>query len=578
MIPEKEPFVKLLVICIGITVCLVTFGGWNAWRIYTDTVMAWEKSSEIQNISHEIIHLDEILTMSARMSASTGNKFWENRYRRYEPELRKLIDKLQEISPEKGVKKFISQTESANNILVNWETDAFLWVQKGNMEKAKEVLFSKEYEEQKLIYSRGIQDLIKKVALRNQNEITRNTNRLFTFNLICGLLLLLGWVAGLIALQKHFSQRRKAEILFTRLGRILDNSFNEIYTFDAETFKFRQVSLGACKNLQYSNEELIHLTPLDLKPKYTPEKFEDLVKPLRLKREAIINFETVHQRKDGTHYPVDVRLQLMHEESPPVFVAIIQDITQSKKDKEKLLRYADQLEKSNVELESFALVASHDLQEPLRKIITFGDRLRESVKNLDEVNLDYIDRMQKAGSRMHALIEDLLKLSRVGSQLQKYVKAVDLSQIVNQSIVALETGITERNGKINLDSLPVADANPVQMVQLFQNLIGNALKYHRDGVDPVINISGGASENGTIQIIVEDNGIGFDEKYVEKIFQPFQRLHGNSAYSGTGMGLAICKKIVDCHNGSITAKSSQGIGSTFTINLPEKQPNINLTK
>lgn len=235
--------------------------------------------------------------------------------------------------------------------------------------------------------------------------------------------------------------------------------------------------------------------------------------------------------------------------------------------------YNRKLEASNRELEEFAYVASHDLQEPLRKIMAFGDRLRSKYGAvLDEVGQDYLLRMQNAAARMQSLITDLLNLSRISTRGHPF-ETVDLHSIVADVLRDLETAIEQQGGAIDIGTLPVIVADPVQMRQLFQNLIGNALKFHRPGVAPVIKISSQFSHEPTAAypvywIDIADNGIGFDEKYGTRIFQPFQRLHGARSYEGTGMGLAICRRIVERHGGVIHAKSQPGVGTTFRIILP----------
>ena len=241
-----------------------------------------------------------------------------------------------------------------------------------------------------------------------------------------------------------------------------------------------------------------------------------------------------------------------------------------------------ELERSNRELQDFAYVASHDLQEPLRKIQAFGDRLK-SVQGpkFDERGLDYLDRMQNAAGRMHTLINDLLTFSRVTTKAQPFV-ATDLNGICNEVVDDLETLIQTTRGRVEVTDLPTIDADPLQMRQLFQNLIANALKFHRPEVDPVVIIrsesftgaadrSDDTSQTKFTRIFVEDNGIGFDEKYLDRIFTPFQRLHGRGEYEGTGIGLAVCRKIVERHGGSLTATSVQGEGSTFIAVLPIEQ-------
>lgn len=230
-----------------------------------------------------------------------------------------------------------------------------------------------------------------------------------------------------------------------------------------------------------------------------------------------------------------------------------------------------ELERSNQELQEFAYIASHDLQEPLRKIQTFGQRLESRYGNqLDKRGLDYLERMQGAASRMQTLIEDLLTFSRITTKAQPYTP-VNLNQIVKDVLLDLETHIEDVNGQVNVDKLPEIEADPTQMRQLFQNLVGNALKFHRPTVAPIICITSKKQSNGYYKISVADNGIGFDEKYTDRIFGMFQRLHSRSQYKGTGVGLAVCKKIVERHSGTITAKSKPENGAIFIITLPLKQ-------
>lgn len=235
-----------------------------------------------------------------------------------------------------------------------------------------------------------------------------------------------------------------------------------------------------------------------------------------------------------------------------------------------LKNYASELERSNNDLKDFAHIASHDLQEPLRKISIFSDRLKNSKPLLDKQQLNDLSRMRSAAQRMQALIEDLLQLSQVTSKGRPFQK-VNLEEIASGVIEDLEAQIFETQGIVKQGFLPTIDADPFQMRQLLQNLIGNALKYHKAGLPPAVYIGSQANENGNWEITVRDNGIGLDEKFSERIFRPLERLHGRSSYEGTGIGLAICKKIVSRHEGKITVKSELGKGSKFIVTLPKRQ-------
>lgn len=244
--------------------------------------------------------------------------------------------------------------------------------------------------------------------------------------------------------------------------------------------------------------------------------------------------------------------------------------------KEKLELQASALKRSNEELELFAYIASHDLQEPLRKVQAFGDRLAKKYGDvLGENGLMYLERMQDASGRMRTLIQDLLAYSRVASNGEPFV-SVDLNVIVENVVSDLEIRIAETKATVNVAELPKLQADPLQMRQLFQNLIGNALKFHKPDVAPIINVSCEKKQDKLL-ITVKDNGVGFDKQYAEKVFQIFQRLYGRGEFEGTGMGLAIVRKIVERHGGSISADSAEGEGASFQISfysheLPKEVP------
>jgi len=246
----------------------------------------------------------------------------------------------------------------------------------------------------------------------------------------------------------------------------------------------------------------------------------------------------------------------------------------------ELKKFAAKLESSNRELQDFASVASHDLQEPLRKIQAFGDRLKtKHGEALGEGGRDYLERMQNAAGRMQTLINDLLTFSRVTTKAQPFVR-VELAEVAAGVVSDLEARVERSGGRVEMGEMLTLDADPLQMRQLLQNLIGNALKFHQAEVPPLVKVwcervaSGGreGTAGGELcRVLVEDNGIGFDEKYLDRIFTVFQRLHGRHAYEGTGVGLAVCRRIAERHGGSITATSEPGRGSTFAVTLPTSQ-------
>lgn len=243
-----------------------------------------------------------------------------------------------------------------------------------------------------------------------------------------------------------------------------------------------------------------------------------------------------------------------------------------RKAEESLQRFMKRLEQSNKELEQFALVASHDLQEPLRKIRIFGEYLRNSQEGkLTEEGMAYLDHIQNATARMQDLISDLLNLSRVNRKGHPF-QETHLAEVISTVAEDLDLTLKEKQGTIELGELCTIEADPKQMAQLFHHLIGNSLKFHREGIPPIVKVSAEIVD-GFCDIRVEDNGIGFDEQYQERIFNVFERLHSRSKYEGTGIGLAICKKIAERHGGTIEAHGKPNEGTTFLTRLPIKQTN-----
>ncbi|MFZ3206872.1 MAG: ATP-binding protein [Pseudomonas sp.] len=226
-----------------------------------------------------------------------------------------------------------------------------------------------------------------------------------------------------------------------------------------------------------------------------------------------------------------------------------------------------ELERSNRELQEFAFVASHDLQEPLRKIQAFAERLAARSAALDESGRDYLQRMTSAAARMQALIIDLLDYSRVNSRGQPF-RRVQLAEVLSEVLEDMESTLERTQAQVDYAQLPTIMGDATQLRQVLQNLISNAVKFQAPGVRPVIRIYTEHEDVATWNLCVADNGIGFDEKYLDRIFNPFQRLHSHQAYAGTGIGLAVVKKIVERHGAHISAISSPGKGSVFCITFP----------
>lgn len=305
---------------------------------------------------------------------------------------------------------------------------------------------------------------------------------------------------------------------------------------------------------------MIHLTP-DTRPVF----FEHLDRIFR--SHARDSCELTLQNPKGTHTYVQFKSVVAHENQQTYCRSVMVDITERKQAQERLAQYMEELKRSNAELEQFAYVASHDLQEPLRTVSSYVQLLERRYKNkLDGDADEFIHYAVDGAKRMQTLINDLLALSRIGRKQSKLTQ-VDCNELVAQVLTDLQVAIEQNQATISYDPLPTITGDPTQLAQLFQNLLGNAIKF-RGEYPPRVHIS--AQEKDTEwQFTVSDNGIGMVPDQIERVFKVFQRLHSRLEYPGTGIGLAICKKIIELHGGRIWAESQPGEGSAFHFALPQ---------
>ena len=362
------------------------------------------------------------------------------------------------------------------------------------------------------------------------------------------------------------------------LRGVINSSTNGIQAFEAirdqenQIVDFRAilVNITAAELVQVSEADQMKSTLLTITPGNKEaglfDKYVDVVR----------NQQTMHHVQYYEHENFEMWFDITAVPHGDGFVVTFANITETKKIHRKLERQKQELESANQELERFAYVASHDLQEPLRKIRTFGDRLSDRYSDaLEERGRDYIVRMRSAAERMQILINDLLKFSRI-SRKEMPLVSIDLTACLDRVLETLELEISEKKAVVNSVQLPEIMGDASQIEQLFQNLLTNSFKYTRPEATPVVNISCSKELNINEltdaeylwRIDFEDNGIGFDNQYKNQIFEVFERLHGRTEYQGTGIGLALCDKIVSRHNGKIEAHGEIGKGAIFSIFLP----------
>jgi PAS domain S-box-containing protein len=368
-------------------------------------------------------------------------------------------------------------------------------------------------------------------------------------------------------------RHRLQHITAARAAReILQTMADALFVIDADG-RIRVTNGAVTRLLGFADSDIMGRSIDTLEPHDLDDTISRTLAELS-RRGPIRDQERIFRHRDGSKIDVSVSISPISEHDVQRgAVVIARDIRERKQADEEMRQFTKRLEQSNRELEDFAYVASHDLQEPLRKIQAFGDLLESKhAAALQPQARDYIHRMRSAAKRMQVLINDLLTFSRVTTKGQPFI-TVNLDEIAHEVAHDLEVRLHDVGGHIYIGELPSIDADPLQMRQLLQNLAGNALKFHRPGVPPLVRIDAAVSDS-RCRITVDDNGIGFDEKYAERIFTMFERLHGRGEYEGTGIGLAICRRIAERHGGTIEARSKPGEGATFTVTLPLRQAHI----
>jgi PAS domain S-box-containing protein len=277
--------------------------------------------------------------------------------------------------------------------------------------------------------------------------------------------------------------------------------------------------------------------------------------------------ELVGRRKDGSDFPIEIMLSPLASSEGLLATVAIRDITTRKQAEALLLSTLKELNRSNDELGQFAYIASHDLQEPLRMVASYTQLLSKRYKGRLDADADeFIAFAVDGANRMQRMIQDLLAYSRIGTKGQNLLESSS-EDAFERAIVNLRGAISDSAALVTHDPLPAVQADPGQLIQLFQNLVGNAIKYHGPGVVPQVHVSSSRTEHSQWDFSVKDNGLGIEAKYFERIFGMFQRLHKREEFAGTGIGLAICKKIVERHGGNISVASLPGVGSTFHFTL-----------
>ena len=406
----------------------------------------------------------------------------------------------------------------------------------------------------------------KRFLHRNQSNVWVNVTASIVYGAV-GNAQYLMWVV------QDINDRKALEDLRDRLAAIVESS-NDAIIGKTTSGKIVSWNAGAEKMYGYCADEMVGKPISTLFPPEVYERDFQLLERL-IDGEHIEQYETVRLRKDGERIDVSLTLSPTKDENGCVtgVSAIARDITDRKRAAEALQQYSEELARSNTELQQFAYVASHDLQEPLRAVSGYVGLLKRRYQGqLDDRADEYIMHAVEGAQRMQVLIDDLLAYSRVGANDAGF-EAVQCNELVSAVLNDLQLTIEENNAVITVDNLPCVMAAPTQLTQLFQNLISNAIKFRNDKA-PEVHISAVSTENEWT-FAVADNGIGIEADHLDRIFGLFQRLHLREEYPGTGLGLAICRKIVEYHGGRIWAEPAPGRGAIFRFTIPIRGQSVN---
>ncbi|MHA3772147.1 ATP-binding protein [Verrucomicrobiota bacterium sgz303538] len=380
-------------------------------------------------------------------------------------------------------------------------------------------------------------------------------------------------LATLAGIGNHIGQAFAINQMKARKRAIFEASLDSIITIDWED-RIIEWNPAAERMFGYSRQQALgkKMTDLIVPPRWRERYRESLMRLLEARDTKLLGkrLEKPALRADGTEFPAEFSVARIDPNGTPLFTAYVRDITDRRNDEKKLRDTATHLAESNADLAQFAYVASHDLQEPLRAVAGCVQLLQERYADkLDEPANQLINHAVEGARRMHTLIEDLLAYSRVGTEGKPF-ESIDSSAILAGVIANLEAVIREHDAEITHEELPTVMADPTQMTQLLQNLISNGIKFCTDH-RPQIHIAA-ERDNGKWRFSVRDNGIGIPPQFTDRIFLIFQRLHTRKEFPGSGIGLAMCKKIVERHGGRIWVESQPGKGSTFYFTLPAAKP------
>lgn len=383
-------------------------------------------------------------------------------------------------------------------------------------------------------------------------------------------------------INRDITSRKQAEQLNTRLGRIVDASSNEVYVFDEASLKFLEINHGACANLGYSIDELLTLTPVDIKPEFDAVSFDEMIAPLRSEEKSTVRFETIHRRKNGTYYDVAINLQLMRSETPPAFAAIVEDITERKQFEFSLKIAKEEAEvaakaagEANSAKSEFLATMSHEIRTPMNGILGIASMLLDG--EMSDEQRDQTEVIATSGQALLTIINEILDFSKLETgKLTLETVPMSPAATFEGAIELIETLASDKNLEIATFIAPELSGQFLsgfsRLRQVVLNLASNTVKFTPSGLISIsADIVASGDESASIRVEVADTGIGLNEEARSKLFEKFVQADASTTrrFGGTGLGLAIYKQIIELMNDTVGVESEEGKGSTswFEIEL-----------
>ena len=534
---------------------------------------------QLKTIQQEIVHGEQVMGNTthlmfqvlttqahARGYVITGEQRFLSSYRASATDSHALLETLRQSDPDQLLHpQLFDQIEASVTNLLDWFQQVV---------PARQAGLDDAQRNRMVLHGESLLDALNKTA--DQIEITHRqhldalhsradlVSRTSYTILVTGTLAsLLIFLATIFRLNVIEGERRKTEEALTLLKLTLDQTHDCIFMFRPDDFRFIYVNEGAMQQVGYSRDEMLAMTPIDIKPAFTRERFIETLQPLQDGTQVSLTFETVHRHKDGHDTQVEIILQLVRiEGAEPRYVAVVRDITERK-------RAERELKRSNAELEQFSYSISHDMRQPLRMVTSYLQLLEKGLGNqLDAEKRQFFDFAIDGARRMDKMMLGLLDYSRVGRRGEPPTQVASRA-LLDQALRFLGPAIAEAQASVRVEGeWPTVTVSPDETLRLLQNLIGNAIKFRVDGRVPEVIVTSDTTDQEW-RVRIADNGVGILPDQIGRLFQVFQRLQSRAAYEGTGIGLALCRKIVERHQGRIWAESAgEGQGSTFRFTIP----------